>query len=286
MQSSYMTNSLLNIAGKVDQPTIELYRAVAKAVEAIEAEYLVVGASARDLVFKHAYGIEIARATGDIDYGIHVTDWCQFDSLREILINDGFKSTKDLHRLISPKDLRVDIVPFGGIEAEDSSITWPPEHDFRLSVLGFKEALLAAVSVSFEPQTELVVPVASAEGFALLKTVCWTSREVGTRKRDALDLVHACRFYERLPYVELYDDDALLERFEYDVTAIGAYLLGRGVGVICGEECKDYISRFLRGDLSGVDIDTMVDESLTNPFSPREENASLLAAYSDGFLEV
>ena len=87
-----MTNSSLNISGKLDLPTVELYRAVDSAVHAIRAKYLIVGASARDLVFQHGYGIRIVRATTDTDYGIQVNDWDQFEQLRETLMDKGFQN--------------------------------------------------------------------------------------------------------------------------------------------------------------------------------------------------
>jgi predicted nucleotidyltransferase len=66
-----MSDTLINITGKLDQPTIELFIAVNEVMVNADAGYLVVGASARDLVLHFGYGTRIDRATSDIDFGIN-----------------------------------------------------------------------------------------------------------------------------------------------------------------------------------------------------------------------
>ena len=112
-----MSNSLINISEKLDRPTITLYRAVSEAASEIGVEFIVVGASARDLLLQHGYGLRIIRATADTDFGVQVSTWDQFHSLKTNLTNAGFRNTSLLHRLISPEELRIDIVPFGQIES-------------------------------------------------------------------------------------------------------------------------------------------------------------------------
>jgi len=136
-----MSNLLINISEKLDRPTIALYRAVSKAASEIGVEYIVVGASARDLLLHHGYGLRIIRATADTDFGVQVSTWDQFHSLQTNLINAGFRGTGMLHRLISPEELRIDIVPFGQIESANAKINWPPDNDVVMNVLGFLDAL-------------------------------------------------------------------------------------------------------------------------------------------------
>ena len=62
--------------------------------------YVVVGASARDLVLHYGYGARVKRATADIDFGIQVPDWDTFESIRHKLIESGFEETKSQHRLV------------------------------------------------------------------------------------------------------------------------------------------------------------------------------------------
>lgn len=54
-----MKNSFVNISNNLDRPTVDLYRSVDEAAKASGAAYLVVGASARDLLLQHGYGMKV-----------------------------------------------------------------------------------------------------------------------------------------------------------------------------------------------------------------------------------
>ena len=135
-----MTKELLNISGKIDQPTIETYRAIAEETAELGIDYVVVGASARDLVLHYAYGIDITRATTDLDFAIEVEDWVTVECLKDNLVKRAFTESDAAQRLISPTQIIVDLVPFGSIADEDQIIRWPPDNAFAMNVLGFPEA--------------------------------------------------------------------------------------------------------------------------------------------------
>ena len=280
-----MKFALLDISNKLDEPTIELYRAVDNAVHTIGANYLIVGASARDLIFLHGFGLTVVRATGDIDYGIQLEGWGQFEKLKKVLVDEGFKQDKSTHRLISPNDMKLDVVPFGGVEEPGAKIRWPPKHDFEMNVLGFKEALESAIPVQISDAPKLAIPVASPEGFALLKLIAWTDREKRTRRKDAQDLIYAAKSFDKVIGDTVYDDETVLAEHDFDVARVGAHLLGRKIAQISALDCRSYLSRFFAGDLPLLDVNTLVDESLENPFSPREENEGLINAMMKGYLE-
>lgn len=69
-----MKRKLLNISGKIDSATTELLRVVNEIAQKCGFEYLVVGATARDLVLHHGYGVRIERASADIDFAVEVGD--------------------------------------------------------------------------------------------------------------------------------------------------------------------------------------------------------------------
>jgi len=75
----------------------------------------------------------------DIDLGIRVSSWNQFDQLINTLELSGeFKKLKEKHRVIY-KDIIIDIVPFGGISDKNEKISWPSENEVVMSVMGFNE---------------------------------------------------------------------------------------------------------------------------------------------------
>ena len=192
-----MKNKLINISGKIDPSTIELYEAVKQAADSLKVSFVVVGASARDIVLHHAYGAKVQRATMDVDFGIQLSNWELFKVLKQKLIEAGFTEDRLPHRLSSPSKMRVDIVPFGQIEDEDTKIAWPPSGESVMSVLGFDEACKSAELVRIREEPPLDIPVASIEGIVLLKLIAWTDRAEKTlRQKDAKDFCYLLKNYE------------------------------------------------------------------------------------------
>jgi predicted nucleotidyltransferase len=111
------------------------------------------GATARDILTTHRFGIEQSRATADVDIGVCIESWQGDRQLRDALIGTGrFEPSGEAQRLCytapdSGERMWLDIVPFGGLEREgDREIEWPGGA-FRMNVAGFGEALEAAVEV-------------------------------------------------------------------------------------------------------------------------------------------
>ena len=84
-----MTSILFNLSGKIDRPIVDTLHILRKVADSLNIPFFVVGASARDFILKHRYGIEPRRKTGDIDLGVEVAGWEQFKKLFESLIATG-----------------------------------------------------------------------------------------------------------------------------------------------------------------------------------------------------
>lgn len=52
-----------------------------------EADFLIVGAMARDLLLHYGHGVPITRATTDIDLGVTVGSWDEFRQLRDACLD-------------------------------------------------------------------------------------------------------------------------------------------------------------------------------------------------------
>jgi len=61
---------LLNISQKIDSTFLTIFEALDAAAGEVGIPYFIVGATARDMVLSMGYGIDISRATADIDLGI------------------------------------------------------------------------------------------------------------------------------------------------------------------------------------------------------------------------
>ena len=69
---------MLNLSGKIDQGTLELLTLINQVTVELGIEYLVIGATARDLVMHYGYGARIQRATKDLDVAIQIESWDSF----------------------------------------------------------------------------------------------------------------------------------------------------------------------------------------------------------------
>ena len=56
--------------------------ALQAAAEPAGVNFLLVGATARDLMLRYAHGIEPARQTVDVDFAVMVNSWPSFEALR------------------------------------------------------------------------------------------------------------------------------------------------------------------------------------------------------------
>ena len=124
-----MTNTSPRLSRPIEPAIVAVLRAVHDAAQAQRAEFFIAGALARDIWLDYICGIRAVRLTRDVDIGIRVSSWNEFETLRDKLIaSAGFvPDTHRLHRLrLPPGGVPLDIVPFGGVEDRERRIAWPP----------------------------------------------------------------------------------------------------------------------------------------------------------------
>lgn len=217
---------------------VKLLSHVDSAARVLDFSYFVGGAFARDLLLMHVHGFDMPRPTRDVDIGIAVGNWEDFDRVKARLIETReFSSVPDVaHRLRfraghNSPGIPLDLLPFAGVEEPNSVLRWPQEGAVVMNVAGFEEALARAENVKISDS--LTVPVASLPGQTLLKLVAWLDRRRET-SRDAIDLLQFFRRYGDAGNMErLYDEKpALLAAVGFDIERAGATLLGEDVRAI------------------------------------------------------
>ncbi|MDO6719802.1 hypothetical protein Q4575_10340 [Psychrosphaera sp. 1_MG-2023] len=67
-----MKTTSLNVVGKLLEGLVELYQIISSHTDALDIPYLVVGATARDIILHHGFGAAIERGTRDVDFSIRV----------------------------------------------------------------------------------------------------------------------------------------------------------------------------------------------------------------------
>jgi predicted nucleotidyltransferase len=128
-----------------DTPTLRHLASLVEAIRthATEAQFMLVGAAARDLLLEHWRGIAPPRRTTDVDLAFCVSGWPTFERLKTDLIGSGlFTEGSSTHRLqYNPIGTLLDLIPFGGVESALGEIAWPPYDNPVMSVIGYDAAL-------------------------------------------------------------------------------------------------------------------------------------------------
>lgn len=195
--------------------------------------YFVCGAMARDILAWHVHGVPVPRATLDVDLAFSVSDWAAFHTLKSILRDKhGYLLDTDnpwkvwLPGPAGTPGYRVDLIPFGGIEAPAGEFAWPPDSEIIMNVLGFNDALGSACTVTVA--RDLEIPVVSLPMLAILKLLAWNDRRQHSVK-DARDFAFLLTTYERMGVTaRLYDmEPEILAAVDYHLDLAGARLLGK-----------------------------------------------------------
>lgn len=245
-----MSNILFYLSGKIDQQTVAALSEVKGIADSHGIPFFVVGASARDFILKHCYGIEPPRMTTDIDLGVEVGDWTQFNELTGALKATGkFLPDERQQQRYHFDSVLIDIVPFGPITDENRRIAWPPEHEIFMNMVGFKEAYEYSITVRLSTTPELDIKLPTLPGLALMKLVSWKEK-YPERTKDAEDLLLIMHKYEEAGnFDRLYDKEQdLLQEEKFDVRHASIRLLGRDMAKIADTETLRIVRTILEGE--------------------------------------
>lgn len=229
-------------------------------------EPLLVGALARDLLLHYGHGLEILRATGDVDFALAVADWSEFSAARDTLLASGLfvAHRTTTHKLQHAKYGWIDLIPFGAIERPNATIAWPPAGDEVMEVIGYTEAAEASIVMALpKGQTARIV---SLPMLAVLKVFAWNDRHRDTQGKDAVDLGLILRSYlEAGNHDRLYAEfpQVITDKFDFEPTS--GWLLGH-----------DARSALLKHSIRFDQVIQRLDSILTRELSP--DRQSLLVA--------
>lgn len=248
-----MTPRLIRHDRPVDPIIIDILRVVAADASADGIDYMLVGATARDILLNHVFGISARRATYDVDFAVAVEDWPQFDALRSRLLAHGtFKehgAAKQRIYFTGPNGslcYPLDLVPFGPIADGEGEIAWPPDMAVIMNVAGYDDVLAAAEHVRFAADFD--GKVVSLAGLAILKLVAWSDRGRENPK-DAHDLIHLMDNYTAAGNLErVYDEEGVIEAGDADPDLAGVYLLGKDIRHVASADTLAMLLRIIRQD--------------------------------------
>lgn len=246
-----MTNISYNLSGRIDPVLVDVLRIVHQEATSRGMLFFVVGATARDILLNHCHAIWSSRATRDLDIGVDVAGWDEFHQLSEALIATGkFTPAKEAYRLNYGR-FPVDVVPYGGVSTDNKSISWPPEHQVIMNIMGFQEAYDYGVTVRISEDPVLDVKVPTIPGMAMMKIISWNDR-YPERPKDAEDLLFLMNNYAEAGNLDrLYEDEVeLLQTEGFDQTLAGIRLLGQDLAAIATDATGETIRAILETETS------------------------------------
>jgi predicted nucleotidyltransferase len=281
-----MNRNLLNISGKIENSIVNVFGLIVEVAKQNRVKFFVIGATARDIVFNYGYGIEVTRATRDIDLAVQVETWAEFHSLKNALIATGqFTSGKMMQRVHYLDQMPIDIVPFGAIENE-SNISWPPDDSVKMNVTGFEDAFYATQAVILRETPQLEVSVVTPAALVILKLMAWQDRTLENSK-DAIDLGFILRWYLNIGHTErLLEQHPDLLVGDFDFEQAGARLLGRDIASIVSVKTQQKLQETLSREAGGQNNYRLV-EAMTKRQDGQEfeKNLALLQSLHLGFNE-
>ena len=231
-----MSKSLLDLSEKIDPSIVEILQTIADVAGQNKIRFFVVGAWARDMILSQGHGLQSTRMTEDLDLGVQVSDWNQYQQLVDGLIaTENFRANDRQGQRINYKDgFPVDIIPFGSLSDKNNDIGWPPDHEVKMNVMGFDEAYLHAQLVRLRDKPKLDIQIATPAGLTLLKLIAWRTGNPQRKQKDAVDLAFIVSKYTDAGNVDrLYNDfGEVLKKYDFDAELAGAYLLGLDISKI------------------------------------------------------
>jgi predicted nucleotidyltransferase len=205
---------------------------------------IVVGAAVRDFILQFGSNVRPPRATYDIDFGVSVASWDHYLQLFEMLKKDeGYNATEIQHRLRSPENVFIDILPFGAIEDSNRKIRWP-QGEREMCMAGFSEAYKMAIDVIISSPPPVMIKIVSLAGLALLKLLSWSDNPQ-ERDRDAKDFSFIMfNYLEAQDIGHIYEKHGDLAGDDYEL--FSARILGRGLKLVGGPTMLSALMEILK----------------------------------------
>ena len=281
-----MRGSLLDISTKIDPFTSEVLTLVSKITDTLKMDFFVIGATARNIIFNLAHGIKIQRGTNDIDFSVRVRNWEDYSKLTNALQENNFLPSKVIHRFTYKSVPSIDIIPFGEISINSTTIRWPDKEEKEMSVVGFEECYLDSELVCIQTNPPLDIKIASTRGLVLMKLISWKDG-FPSRSRDALDISYIIKNYieaGNMDRLQSKHGDLITEQFDFELT--GAILLGRDIYEIAKPATLEYIINMLEEEIkNGSDSKFISDMMIgTSLISQERRGADTILIFSRIFL--
>lgn len=192
-------------------------------------DFMLIGATARDLILDGQYHLGAGPKTLDVDFALYVPEWGVYQSVLDKLLKSGlFTATKVTHKLIYKEICEIDIVPFGEIQNEEGEYDWPPDFMRSMNVAGFMEVREETITFKIDEE-DLTFSVAPIHAIYFMKIYAWNDRKYKDDK-DGRDQGFILANYIEFKYEVLYDEhEDIVNSEDWDIITSCARILGRDI---------------------------------------------------------
>jgi predicted nucleotidyltransferase len=201
-------------------------------------DFILIGATARDLILNGQYNLGAGRVTLDVDFALYIPEWDSYaEMINNLLASGRFSATQVMHKLLYNNYCEVDIVPFGEIQDENGAYTWPPDHIQSMNVAGFME--IREQCITFQVEGEVIsINAAPIHAIYFMKILAWNDRKHKDDK-DGKDQGFILSNYIELKYDVLYDQyKDIVESDDWDTITSCARMLGRDIADLLKDNGK------------------------------------------------
>ena len=273
-----MSDISFNLSGRIDPLLVKVLGSVNRTATELNIPFFVVGAMARDLVLEFCYNLPSRRSTQDLDIGVEVAGWEEYQKLTDALVSTGEFEPAREPQMLMHGDFRVDIVPFGQISPDQKNISWPPDHAIIMSVLGFKEAFDYSQSIQIHDDPDLVLRVPTIPGMALMKIIAWHDR-YPERPKDAEDLLFLMEHYSEAGNEDrLFGQEVHFMELEgFDPAMAGIRLLGHDMALMVTPATRKLVFEILSNALDKPQDHRLIRDMAGPAYTTREQFGEIRA---------
>lgn len=286
-----MTDTLLNLQKQIPENITSVLISVTNVADNLNIPSFIVGATARDIILEYVCGAGIRRRTQDVDFGVAVESWAEYELLKKTLVEtQNFRIDNKIEQRLwrghGIEEIKIDLVPYGGLEKPAGQIAFPPDGAFVMNTTGFKEAYEDAVTVQISKAVK--IRVVSLAGLAILKFVAYDDRP-HERQTDLQDIWFLAKNYLSATGEErLYEDADLMNDENFDYRTVGARFLGRDIAELLTEQTRGIILKHLSEDgttVGLIDIAGIINFSERRLEENLEDTIEMLRQLKRGIVE-
>lgn len=252
--------------------------ALAEAASVESERIMLVGAQCRDILHQALGHTSTNRATGDLDFGLALSDWEAFGR-----VDRAFDRVGDSGIRYRISGVLVDVMPFGAAIEDPTGIASPSSRGEELVVFGFEDVFERALQIDL-PGGELHIKIPSPAGYAALKLRAWVDWSVYGEYKDAEDLATVLSWYEDSGAVQdrIYGESIqIADRYEYDIPLACAHLLGQDVrSQLKAVDADDLARRLAQSDARR--LTSALNSESWNPVQGLDVSLALQAGLAHG----